>query len=289
MGAVKNNHVFKGVAINGKIVKGLAKNGVVFWKAETFHPLTTRIFARASAIGATLPTDQQKFDSYIRSMADIITSNFDVFFRFRGTGDVNFKRINLANPEGALADFYGGYTLDISGFKGNGVNAYVDTNFNPSLLVSGQKYQLNNAEFGGIVSEYPTSENSNSSYSPLLGTILAQGRNTLYLREINASKINGGGNNLNAIVDMSGVGFKSICRVSSTNVVLTNKDVENQRTQPSSIIDSSSQLVLRGVVGFSNARASSVFMGKTLTTPIRQQIRVAENADMANLGLPQIA
>lgn len=32
MGAVKNNHVFKGVAINGQVVKGLAKGGVTFYK-----------------------------------------------------------------------------------------------------------------------------------------------------------------------------------------------------------------------------------------------------------------
>ena len=283
-----NGKQYQSFWLNGKEYdKGFLNGKQIF--GETLHSHTVRILARATAIGATPPTNIAQFDTYVRSMVAIWTEYCDVFFRFRGTGDAKFKQINLANPEGALADFYGGYTLDISGFKGNGVNAYVDTNFNPSLLVAGQKYQLNNAEFGGIVSEYPTSENSNSSYSPLLGTILTQGRNTLYLRAINASKINGAGNNLNVIVDMSGVGFKSICRVSSTNVVLTNKDVENQRTQSSSIIDSSSQLVLRSVVGFSNARASSVFMGKTLTTPIRQQIRVAENADMANLGLPQIA
>lgn len=288
-GAILHSNKFKGVSINGQIVKGLAKNGVVFWKAENFHPLTVRIFARANSIGATLPTDQQKFDTYIRSMADIITTNFDLFLRLRGTGDANFRRINLANPEGVLVDFYGGYTLDNSGFKGNGVNAYIDTNFNPSLLVSGQKYQLNDAEFGGIVSEYPSSENTASTFSPFLGTTLALGRNTLYLRPTNASKINAAGNNLNTTVDMSGTGFKSICRNSATTVLLTNKDVENSRTQANSIIDNSNQYVLRGVVGFSNARASSLYLGKSLTTSIRQQIRTAENADMANIGLPQLA
>ena len=289
MGAVKNSGVFKGVSVNGQIAKGLAKNGVVFWKQETLHAHTVKILARATAIGATPPTNIANFDSYVRCMYPIWMDYCDVFFRFRGTGDANFKRINLANPDGALADFYGGYTLDISGIKGNGVNAYVDTNFNPSLLVSGQKYQLEDAEFGGVVSEYPLSENSNASYSPLLGTILALGRNTLYLRPVNASKINGAGNNLNTSVDMSGAGFKAISRISVSNIVLTNKNIENVRTQNVDIIDNSNQFALRGVVGFSNAKASSVFMGKALNSSIRQQIRTAENADMANLGLPQIA
>lgn len=38
MGAILNQNVFKGVSVNGQIVKGLAKNGVAFWKYETPIP-----------------------------------------------------------------------------------------------------------------------------------------------------------------------------------------------------------------------------------------------------------
>ena len=283
MGAVKNSGVFKGASVNGKIVKGLAKNGVAFWKQETLHAHTVKILARATAIGATAPTNIANFDAYVRSMYDIWMAYCDVFFRFRGTGDVNFKRINLANPDGVLADFYGGYTLDISGIKGNGINAYVDTNLNPSLLVAGQKYQLNDASRGITVS-VPHSGKNNT-----LDGCTISSRN-LILAQIGVNmRINQGTTNVTGTFNFIGTGLKILNRTTSNDVNGINKDAQMVGTIVSLLIDNSNQLILNRAGTYGDAGVSSYFMGKSIPFATSQLIRTAENADMANLGLPQIA
>lgn len=247
---------------------------------EDYHPLTVRILARATAIGATPPTNSANFDTYIRSMADVLLNYCDVFFRFRGTGDANFKRINLANPEGVLADFYGGYTLDNSGFKGNGINAYVDTNFNPSLLVTGQKYQLNDASRGIVMPEVT---------NVIIDGVLGVNSNSFLVQSTNNHNINSSANTLSSAFDLTGTGYKCINRTSSTDVVLVNKEIEGARIRASNSLVNANQLILRRNSLFSDGKASSYFMGKSIPFAVSQSIRSAENADMANLGLPQIA
>jgi|GEM_PF-6035644 len=285
MGAVKNSGVFKGVSVGGQVVKGLAKNGVVFWKQETYHALTVRILARATAIGAVPDTDLNKFDTFIRSIADTLTTYFDVYYRFRGTGDANFKRINLANPEGVLADFYGGYTLDNSGFKGNGVNAYVDTNFNPSLLISGQKYQLNDASRYAVVSE-----NTGTGTQKLICGSLTS-TNFWYANDNqNAIRINQGTSNISSAVSLNGLGIRIVNRTTSNNVNIIVGTVQNERTSTSSSLANATQKILtNNLTTFSLLKVSSYGMGKSIPLEISQLLRTAENADMANLGLTQLA
>ena len=214
MGAVKNSGVFKGVSINGQIAKGLVKNGVVFWKQENLHAHTVKILALATAIGATPPTNIANFDSYVRAMYPIWLEYCDLYAMFFADGNTDFKRINLANPDGVLFDFYGGFTLDSNGFKGNGINAYVDTNFNPSLLVSGQKYQLNDASQFGVVSGI-------DGISTVLTSIIAGARgiggdNTFSAFNTASHKINTINELTGGNVDLSGLGLKMINRTSAT-------------------------------------------------------------------------
>lgn len=281
MGAVKNSSVFKGVSVNGQIAKGLAKNGVVFYKQQTYHSLTVHILARATAIGATPDTDLNKFDTFIRSIADILTTNFDIYFRFRGTGDANFKRINLANPEGTLADFYGGYTLNNSGFLGNGVNAYVDTIFNPSLLVSGQKYQLNDASRMAVIPEVNNSQLiSATSISNLYEYWYTSNANTVRIN--NAASIT-------SAVDLTGSGLK-LLSLTGSNVKVINKNIENDKaSNPPNILRNATMTILRNGTQFSTNKISSFAAGKAVPFDVSQQLRTAENADMANLGLTQLA
>ncbi|TDX84002.1 hypothetical protein [Epilithonimonas xixisoli] len=281
--------------LNGKQYQSFWLNGKQYDKGylngkqilgETLHSHTVRILARATAIGATPPTNIAHFDTYVRSMVAIWTEYCDVFFRFRGTGDTNFKRINLANPEGALADFYGGYTLDISGFKGNGVNAYVDTNFNPSLLVSGQKYQLNDASRGAIVAQ----SDGGSYVSALIDGVLGSPSNQMGgFTQANSNRINSGTSNTSGNTDFIGIGLKVFNRITSSLVVAINKSLFAEFRSNSSILINQKQMILRANNFYSQSKISSYFMGKSIPFEVSQQIRTAENADMANLGLPQIA
>lgn len=287
MGAVKNSGVFKGVSVNGQIAKGLAKNGVVFWKQETLHPHTTRILARATAIVATPPTNIAQFDSFVRAMYPIWTEYHDLYAMFFADGNTNFKRINLVNPENVLFDFYGGFTLDSNGFKGNGLNAYVDTNFNPSLLVSGQKYQLNSASRGACVSVASTGVEAVRFID-----LEESGSNAFANANNRFHRINNGTNVNNTPVDLSGTGFMLINRENSAGISLINKTVKSDRALASTAIVNGSQKLLgraSTTTNFSNGGLSSYFMGKSIPFDVFQQIRVIENNYRASLGLPQLA
>lgn len=270
-------------------MKGLAKNGVAFWKAETLHPHTVKILARATAIGATPPSNIILFDNYVRSMVDIWTEYCDVFFRFRGTGDANFKRINLANPESSLADFYGGYTLDNSGIKGNGINAYVDTNFNPSLLVPGQKYQLNDASTYVLLSELSSYSTVNKNF-PLLGYTSANSFFNSICTITNANQRLNNNTSFNKNVDFNTTGLKGFSRFGN-GVLIINKDKQESITNTPTSLPSTINLIGHNLNSTynSNMKISSSFLGKSIPFEVSQTIRAAENADMANLGLPQIA
>ena len=59
MGTVMNGNKLSGVCINGKTVKGLAKNGVVFYKKETTPSVSykRRIMAEDDLLGKTVYND----------------------------------------------------------------------------------------------------------------------------------------------------------------------------------------------------------------------------------------
>jgi hypothetical protein len=286
-----NGKEYSSFWLNGKEYdKGYLNGKQIF--GDSYDLATQAVINFANVNGFPLPSvaHLQALDELIKDFKNAnVWNDLDRLFNFSGDGSVNFKRINLIDPSKTLGEFFGGGVIDNSGFKGNGTNAYFDTNFNPSLLEVGQKYQLNDSGFGGIVSEYPVTENSSSTFSPLLGTTLPQGRNTLYLRPTNASKINGAGVNLNSSADMSGTGFKYISRVSTTNVILINKDIEYVRTQNVSIIENSNQLGLRGIAGYGSSRSSLYFIGKSITFEKSQLMRTAINKYLTAIGQPAVA
>lgn len=213
----------------------------------------------------------------------------DRFWLFSGDGSSDFKRINLIDVNKTRADFYGGLTISASGIQGNGTNAYVDTNFNPSLLESGQKYQLNDACHGGIVFNYPTSENSTSSYSPLTGTLGPAGQNTLYLKPGNVSKINQNNSNLSSNINISGTGLKLINRNNSSSVYFINKNSQININVRSVGIFNIEQFGLRGVLGYANIGVTCLMMGASIPFQVSQDFRTVFNTYLSAIGQAQIA
>lgn len=251
---------------------------------STYHPLTQRILDRANAISAVAPTNLVAFDNYIRSIYDILTTNFDVYLSLQGNGSSNFRRINISNPEGVLADFYGSYTLDNSGFKGNGINAFIDPNFNPSLLTSGQKYSLNDANVGIIVSENTSTTTSNAS---LVGdkssaNLILLGLNSTTQRMHYLS-------NLPTSVNFSGTGLKLISRSSNALVNFIDKDQLDARSVVANTALPTGIIFMGRQSFFGVNKISSAFAGKSISLEVSQAIRTAENAYMLALGLPQLA
>ncbi|KFC19362.1 hypothetical protein [Chryseobacterium sp. FH1] len=135
MGAVKNSGVFKGVAVNGQIVKGLVKNGVVFWRQQSYDVSTQAIIDSANSKGYPLPVNLTPLDNFIRNLKTISSGNFwekrdSIFISSIIGNSVNyhgFRKLNLKNPSGQERVFYGGLSLNsYGGIQGNGTNAYTD-------------------------------------------------------------------------------------------------------------------------------------------------------------------
>jgi hypothetical protein len=90
-------------------------------------------------------------------------------------------------------------------------------------------------------------------------------------------------------INKYGTGLKAINRKSSTSCEFINGGSLTSYTQNSVSLVSANQLVLRRGNTFSSLKLSSYFMGKAMPSDVLQSFRAAENADMAALGLPQIA
>ncbi|NGM63521.1 hypothetical protein G5B30_16550 [Sphingobacterium sp. SGG-5] len=259
----------------------------LMWSGHIPHFHTKLIIERALQVGAQLPTKLAEFDLYVRDMYPIWMEYHDLQHRYRGDGDVLFKCINLANPDWVLATPYGGLTWTDDGVKGSATNGYINTGFNPSLLVSGQKYQLNDACRGAVAHDDEAS--GNATQNNIDGNQLNT-NNVFYMLPSNdSSRINQGNGVLSAVVNTSGVGFKALCRTSPTDVLVINKDTIFPRKSTSTVIADLNQLVMRTGSSYSIKGLSSFFMGKAIPYSVSQDIRAIENADMARLGLPQIA
>lgn len=211
---------------------------------------------------------------------------FDLLYNFAYINTPEqFKLLNLWNKRGYDGTAYGGLMWSNEGVQGNGVNGYIVTNFNPSLLVEGQKYQLNNASRGGVVSNIGTSIGNNatmdsatSQYNHLRINIDGQ-----FAINSGQSSINGG--------NMAGVGFKGVNRFSQENITLINRETLYNNSAEVSILPTLNQVILRGIfsVNYYDGTLSSYFIGAALIYEQTQTFRQIYNKYLSSIGLTPIA
>jgi hypothetical protein len=204
----------------------------------------------ATAQSFTLPTtaQQQHFNRFVLDLkANGFWSIMDRFFMFANNGSSNFGRINWMNPTvGTLATLVNSPTFSSNvGFIGNGTNAYIDTNFNPST--QGVNYTLNNAgRYTFVASRNDTTNNLRF----LDGNTAANDNCMTWSVSNNRSVINQGGTAQTASIATPQVGYHAIVR-SASNATSRLTDMPQNDTVASTVLPNFNQFVMRSSGSYS--------------------------------------
>lgn len=256
-GEFYNSFILDGVTYSSVIKDGLRYGDLVEIPVEAE---TKAVLDFAKSKGYKLPTDIVKFDTYIKGLKDSgIWAKLDVLYLFAGDADVNFKMINLINPNKHFATPNGGLTWDKNGVKGNGTNAYIDTNYNAAT--NGVKFKLNNAHFGGYVFDFDASQSGIYS-NPLCG-VLTLDFQSLYLSNTSMHRINASnvGGSINAA-------FKKTVTLNrdnnNTHYALAGSGKQEQAVVSTSISSDKTTILRRRSV-FSTVHLSTFHQGSALT------------------------
>jgi|SRR5690606_19216663 len=211
----------------------------------------------------------QKLDTFINCAYN--TTNTTVFSLYDFIRDINYTS-------------YGGLDYVVYGFKGNSVDGYLDTNYNPAL--QGVNYTLNNAGRGFIMiqGDWP-----GQNITEAVDGNTARNRTSMNIGGSSVQRINSEPGSSSTVVDLSGDGLKTINRYNSNDIMLTNKNVETSFIQPSSTVWSENQVVLKTQTLYSSNTLLCYFMGSSLTYEETQLFRQYYNEYLTNIGLEPIA
>lgn len=178
--------------------------------------------------GVTDTTQRYAINTLVRSLKDAnLWAKIDICYPFVG-GTSTSHKFNLKNPVDSnnafRLTFSGGITHDSNGMRGNGTNAYANTQFNPASVGSTQ-WDLNNGHF----STYLTATDVSASTGEVLGlrrTISNTSRLSLNPRS-NSNLAEFCNQNTTASVDISVgsmLGFQGNTRTDASTIytVITN-------------------------------------------------------------------
>jgi hypothetical protein len=238
------------------------------------------VINRANYEGFTLPSSTvlSYCDTLITEMKnDGVWSVTDLFlnFAFNDVGLSNFARINWKQPNSALAlaTLNGGLTYQTNGFKGNGTNAFINTNYRTSFV---SNYVLNNAGRLMVLSE--------TGSSIYLDGMVGTNNNSIRLGSF---LINSSNNTLTA--DNTGTGLRAIMRYNSSNVSAYNKSVQTSGTLASTSLNTNQQLIHRSFNNYGDTCISNYYLGVSLTSTQIANFRIYYNTFLTNLGLTPFA
>ena len=270
----------KGVEIG----KAYRSGSLVF--DNSMHAITQAVLTYATGQGYTPPSDLSAYDAHIRAIEGVLAKK-DLYYIFCADGSTGFKLINIVNPGTFNGTGFGGLTWLNSGVQGNGTNAYISTGFNPSLLATGQKYQLNAASRGATVYANPSPTGTDSTIDGA-GSLA----NTMFATSSNGNKINQSSGNASVTSDLSGTGLKAIVRIGASATTIYNKAATTTSTAASTNLPITQFILTRenaGVFAYSKLTLSSYFMGGSLTGTDISTIRTATNNYLTAVGLSAVA
>jgi hypothetical protein len=206
-----------------------------------------------------------EWDTYFQFMYNtpIVTRNFTEFSK------IDWRRL-------ITGSYQGGLTFELGGTKGNGSNAFFNTNFIPSTQA--QKYQVNNAS--RFIYAY-TSGSLTSLDGGASGT-----NNNMTLTSSPNHRINTTGS-LNASIVFSGApAMKSIHRVSSTQVSGSNGGVfgAGRTTSAETLLPTQAQLIHRNAANYGDNTIGMYAMGSHLVDKVAI-INTIYNQYTASIGL----
>ena len=246
-----------------------------------------QIINRAYAEGFTLPstTILGHCDTLITEMKnDGVWNVSDVYYNF-AYNDVtltDWARINWKNPYGGLgiATLFGGVTYQTNGFKGDGVNGYVDVRF--SAQAQAINYQLNNAGRMAVISNIGSG----------LGNSIDSSTDGERIRLAGSSnqRINSGTGNLNIGITFSGLGLKSIMRDSVTNIRLQDTTILYTRTATSTVLPQNKTLLgSANLDSMFDGAISAYWIGASINNTQINNFRTYYNTYLTNIGLTAFA
>lgn len=236
--------------------------------------------------GAPPPTNDIPFDQLIKDLKSAgIWQKLDVFYVFAGDGSQLFKELNWVDSSKHMAAAYGGLTWDLDGIKENQSNAYLNTNYNPTTDAT--NYILNEAGRLAVVVEEAT---GTTTMRNIDGVMSGTGQNGMINTLQAAQRINMGMNTLvGGNVDLSGIGLMTINEVSGTDIMLTNKDIQIDRTRSGPVIYNSPQTIFRRSTSYGNPKLSCYGMGGALTYTETQSFRTIYNNFLTAIGQTPVA
>lgn len=233
-----------------------------------------QIMTYATKIGATPPSDPTTFDQLIKDLKSAgIWQKLDVFYVFAGDSSNGFKLINWIDPNNHYADAYGGLTWDLDGVKGNGSNAYVNTNFISN--VDGVNRQLGSAHTFGVIHQ--------------VGGIvwgMADQWNAEFFNTAHVYKRLDG--NFNNQASINQIGSHFIIRDSSSTGIYIHQDSQYS-LNGSNTLATLPNTILRSFNSYGSTKISCWSTGGALTYSETQSFRTIYNNFLTELELTPIA
>lgn len=234
-----------------------------------------------------MPTLKAMNTLILNLKSDGIWSKLDTLFNFATglTGYEDFTRICLKRR--VLGTDNGTLTFTTEGREGNATDYYFDAEFTPD--VDAVNYLFENAS-RLAVAYFVSGGGTGTDIIDCILSGTTNNVNILYASNTPFNRINQLANVLSSSANLSGTGLKTINRTSSKDVMLTNKDVEINRTATSNIsgFDSKQGLFKRGLT-YGNLGLSLYGMGASLTYAETQDLRTAYNQYLETIGLTQFA
>jgi hypothetical protein len=193
----------------------------------------------ASSQNYSLPSSNQQIlqnNLVVQLKNADIWNRLDVLWVYATDAGSDFATINWKNP-GFHTDtpINSPQFISNQGFKGNGIDSYLDHNWNP--VTNGVNFQTNDASI--MVWAYAL---SGSSWFTGIASTTRQGFNNLSSR---AQRLNSSSNFNEIAFPYNGTGYKSISKTSSLNGTLTNGSSSTNITYPNDASSNESHLALR--------------------------------------------
>ena len=205
----------KNIIIDGKSVLRVMKGGQVIW--PKYDPATVQMLKYADDNSYQKPSDDYilKLDDFIKQLKGFdLWGKMDFAYWMVGDSDMNFKCINIINPEMSGTPV-GGLINTLQGIEGNRIDGYIETGFNH--LLNSVKQTVNDA--GRSVYLY------RSAIGVLLDSISGDSVSAYNLwRGVDGytgQRINSQGA-ANPLLPFSDIGFKSLNRISLNTLVGIN-------------------------------------------------------------------
>lgn len=254
------NRVFFGNREVSSIYRGVDR---IFRKQSGYLPETNLVIEYGNDHSYLIPTAPylDKLNGHIRDMIDFnLFGEIDLDYWMVGDGDMNFKTINIIDPD-KYKGTVTGLINEVGGIKGDGTG-FIATGFS---VTGSEKYTLNLAGRGAYVYNYVT---SNIAGSILAGIAANATYNIIKTRNVGDSRINGSVN-ITVPVVLQGVGYTALNRTDSSTVIV-NKELDvyadPSNTSSASFLDSEHLVFAaggaRGTNGISCYWSGSAIVGQ---------------------------